>query len=40
MYLRYKKLKQSKVGTIEIYRNHPDETAPADLENEIYLPLK
>jgi effector-binding domain-containing protein len=39
-YLRYKKLKQSKVGTFEIYRNDPDETAPADLENEIYLPLR
>jgi len=37
---RYKKLKQSKVGTFEIYRNDPGETAPADLQSEIYLPLK
>lgn len=37
---RYKKLKQSKVGTFEIYRNDPAETAPADLLTEIYLPLK
>ena len=39
-YARYKKLKQSKVGTFEIYRNDPKETAPADLQTEIYLPLK
>ena len=37
---RYKKLKQSKVGTIEIYRNTPEDTEPADLVTEIYLPLK
>jgi len=38
--LRYKKLKQSKVGTYEIYKNSPEDTAPADLITEIYLPLK
>lgn len=37
---RYKKLKQSRAGTFEIYRNDPGETAPADLQTEIYLPLK
>lgn len=37
---RYKKMKQSKVGTFEIYRNTPDQTEPKDLETEIYLPLK
>ena len=39
-YARYKKLKQSRVGTFEIYRNDPDNTAPSDLVTEIYLPLK
>jgi predicted transcriptional regulator YdeE len=39
-YARYKKLKQSKAGTFEIYRNNPEEAAPADLQTEIYLPLK
>jgi predicted transcriptional regulator YdeE len=39
-FARYKKLKQSKVGTFEIYRNDPGESDPADLESEIYLPLK
>ena len=37
---RHKKLKQSKVGTFEIYRNSPDETAKSDLKTDIYLPLK
>ncbi len=37
---RYKKLKQSKHGTFEIYRNAPCETPPAELKTEIYLPLK
>jgi predicted transcriptional regulator YdeE len=37
---RYKKLKQSKVGTFEIYRNDPGKTEPADLQTEIYMPLK
>ena len=39
-YARYKKLKQSRVGTFEIYKNDPEETAPADLITEIFLPLK
>ncbi len=39
-YARYKKLKQSKAGTFEVYRNDPDDTAAADLVTEIYLPLK
>ncbi|MEZ6060928.1 MAG: GyrI-like domain-containing protein [Planctomycetaceae bacterium] len=39
-YTRYKKLKQSKAGTFEIYRNTPDDTAPADLRTDIYLPLR
>ncbi len=39
-YVRYKKLKQSNVGTFEIYRNSPVDTAPADLHTDIYLPLK
>lgn len=37
---RYKKMKQSKVGTFEIYRNDPGDTEPADLQTEIYMPLK
>ena len=37
---RYKKLKQSKVGTFEIYRNTPNDTEPENLMTEIYLPLK
>lgn len=39
-FARYRKLKQSKVGTFEIYRNDPGNTAPADLQTEIYLPLR
>jgi effector-binding domain-containing protein len=39
-FARYKKLKQSKVGTFEIYKNNPDDTAPAELRTEISLPLK
>jgi len=39
-YARYKKLKQSKVGTFELYKNDPDETQSAELLTEIYLPLK
>jgi predicted transcriptional regulator YdeE len=39
-YARYKKLKQSKVGTFEVYKNDADTTAAADLITEIYLPLK
>ncbi len=33
-------LKQSKVGTFEIYRNDPCEVAEEDIVTEIYLPLK
>ena len=39
-YARYKKLKQSKVGTFEVYKNDPKDTKPADLVTEIYLPLR
>lgn len=39
-YVRYKKLRQSKAGTFELYKNDPKDTAPADLLTEIYLPLK
>ena len=38
--VRYKKLKQSKAGTFEIYRNTPADTPPEELVTEIYLPLK
>ena len=39
-YARYKKLKQSKTGTFEIYKNCPDDTAPGELRTEIFLPLR
>ncbi len=39
-YARYRKLKQSKVGTFEIYRNTPNDTAPAELRTDIFLPLR
>lgn len=39
-YARYRKLKQSKIGTFELYKNDPDETPSAELLTEIYLPLK
>ncbi len=39
-YARFKKLKQSKHGTFEIYRNDPQKTPPAELRTEIFLPLK
>ena len=39
-YARHKKLKQSKVGAFELYKNDPNVVAPADLVTEIYLPLK
>lgn len=39
-YARCKKLKQSKAGSFEIYKNDPAETAPADQRTMIYLPLK
>ena len=37
---RYKKLKQSKVGAFEIYKNDPKETPVVGLLTEIYLPLR
>jgi len=39
-YARYKKLKQSRVGTYEIYRTRPPETPPSELLTEIHLPLR
>ena len=39
-HIRYQKLKQQKVGTFEIYRNSPDEVPAAELQTDIYLPLK
>ena len=39
-HVRYKKMKQSKVGTFEIYKNSPDSTPKEELLTEIYLPLK
>lgn len=37
---RYRKLKQAKVGTFEIYRNDPNLVTPAELQTEIFLPLR
>jgi effector-binding domain-containing protein/uncharacterized protein YndB with AHSA1/START domain len=39
-FARYKKLKQSKVGAFELYKNDPKDTAAADLRTEIFLPLR
>ena len=39
-FARYKKLKRSRAGAFEIYKNDPEETAAADLRTEVYLPLK
>ncbi|HIF00199.1 MAG TPA: hypothetical protein EYG03_15360 [Planctomycetes bacterium] len=39
-YARYKKLKVAKHDAIEIYRNKRDETPPAELVTDIFLPLK
>lgn len=39
-YARYKKLKQSKVGTYEVYKNDPENTPAAELRTEIFMPLK
>lgn len=39
-YARYKKMKPSKVGSFEFYKNDPADTEPADLRTEVYLPLK
>ncbi|MCA9189572.1 MAG: SRPBCC family protein [Pirellulaceae bacterium] len=37
---RYKKLKQSKAGAFEIYRNDPQTTPAPELVTEVYLPLR
>lgn len=37
---RYKKLKQSKIGTFELYKTTPPSTPDAELRTEIYLPLR
>jgi len=37
---RYKKLKQSRLGTFELYKTTPPETPDAELRTEIYLPLR
>lgn len=39
-YVRYKKLKQSKLGAYEIYENCPDDTPAAELRTTVMLPLK
>lgn len=39
-YVRYKKLKQSKMATFEIYRNDPSDTPTAELITDIFLPLR
>ena len=39
-HVRYKKMKQSKVGAFEIYRNSPKDTPAGELHTDIYLPLK
>ncbi len=39
-YARYKKLKQSKVGAFELYKNDPNHTPPTDVLTEIFLPLR
>lgn len=38
--IHYKKMKQLKVGTFEIYRNTPDDVPDTELITDIYLPLK
>ena len=37
---RYRKLKQCKLGTFEIYRNSPRETPESELRTDVYLPLR
>lgn len=39
-WVRYKKLKQKRCGTFEIYRNTPLDTPETDLKTDLYLPLK
>ncbi len=38
--VRHRKLKQSRVGTFEIYRTTPPETPESELQTDIYLPLR
>mgnify|MGYP005673999543 FL=1 len=37
---RYRKYKQAKVGTFEIYRNDPEQTPPAEIHTDVYMPLR
>lgn len=39
-HVRYRKMKQSKVGAYEVYRNSPEDTPAAELRTDVYLPLK
>ena len=39
-YARYKKMKQSKVGTFELYKTMPGQVDDAEVLTEIYLPLR
>lgn len=38
--VRGRKLKQSRLGAVELYRNNPENTPEAELVTEIYLPLR
>ena len=40
MHQRYKKLKVDKRPCLEIYRNNPEHTPPAELITDIYIPIK
>lgn len=37
---RYRRIKQARVGTFEIYRNNPRETPPAETHADVYMPLR
>jgi len=39
-HIRYRKLKQQKIGTFEIYHNCPDDVPDEELLTDIYLPLR
>ncbi len=39
-FVHHKKLKQSKAGCYEVYRNRPEEVPPAEMKAEIFLPLR
>ena len=39
-HVRYRKMKQQKVGTFEVYRNCVDDVPAEELITDIYLPLK